>query len=350
MITVPACGNDSPPLESASVCMQAWQPLTAAKPYDMTSPLLYRDGTLYLSTELQGMLTVPTTTGQPMPLSAVTSLELWIEGDHLVFPGASQPTQMWSLPLAGGTPQLLADGGAGRTNVGIALHHAFNDSDFFWTEQPPDLVSPFTVWRMSRSGGAPVQLGSAAAAAPLDGFPLAFEAIALGSDGVVMAAEFGLADVIPYDGGPTRPLAVPSASKFADINLAGVDPAGAYWLIPRPGSSADADEWDLVLAPADGGPVQKFWSKGPPHSGIDHIWPDGGGGWVMVGSQMFDDHLFHTTIWLLDAEKTATRIGCSAGYTNEAWIETPVAVAPDGVYAVSKNLSAPTWEIDRIAR
>jgi hypothetical protein len=44
---VGAC-NDSPPLEKASLCNGAWQPLTAPRPYDITSPLVYRDGVLYI--------------------------------------------------------------------------------------------------------------------------------------------------------------------------------------------------------------------------------------------------------------------------------------------------------------
>ena len=233
-IALPACGNDSPPLESASVCMEAWQPLTTARPYDVTSQLVYQDDTLYLSTALEGILSLPTTASQPTPLSSMSSLELWIEGDHLFFSGGAQATQIWSLPLAGGTAQLIADGGAGRTNVGISLHHAFTDTDFIWTEQSFGEIGPTTVWRMSRSGGDPIQFGSATAVVPMDSVGLGFSAIALASEGVVLAADFGIADLVPYDGGPTRPLAVPTASSFAYITLAGVDPAGAYWLIPRP--------------------------------------------------------------------------------------------------------------------
>jgi hypothetical protein len=259
---------------------------------------------------------------------------------------------MWSLPLAGGTAELLADGSAGRTEVGVSLLHDFDESAFFWTELgPTDINAPTTVWRMSRPGGSPVEIGSATAVVPGTADVIAFEQIALAPDGVLLATVFGFADLVPYAGGPARPLAAPVVSDtFGVVDLAGADQTGAYWSIRRPGSPADADEWDLVLSPADGGPVQTFWAQGPPHSGISHIWPDGQGGWVMTGSQLFDDLAFHATVWLLDAGRTATRLGCSPGSDDRSWIESQVAVAPDAVYAVTKDLLAPTWQIDRIAR
>ncbi len=78
---------------------------------------------------------------------------------------------------------------------------------------------------------------------------------------------------------------------------------------------------------------------------------DGDGGWFLVGNQIFDDQIEHTTVRSLDAQGTSTLLGCSAGpLDNSFFFEQPFAVAPDAVYVVSTNFSTNTTEIDRIAR
>ncbi len=80
------------------------------------------------------------------------------------------------------------------------------------------------------------------------------------------------------------------------------------------------------------------------------IWPNPEGGWIVASFQFFADGLDHMTIWSIDAQGTATRLGCSPGYGGDSWIEKGVAIAPDAVYVAAENLSASTWQIDRIAR
>jgi hypothetical protein len=53
---------------------------------------------------------------------------------------------------------------------------------------------------------------------------------------------------------------------------------------------------------------------------------------------------------MLDAQGIAKRVGCSPGERYASWIPVPVAVAPDAVYAITKNQLARTGEIDGIAR
>ena len=60
--------------------------------------------------------------------------------------------------------------------------------------------------------------------------------------------------------------------------------------------------------------------------------------------------VFHTTLTLLDEQGTTTRLGCSPGDTERAWITVAVAIAPDAVYAATHDLTTSTWAIDRIAR
>jgi len=66
--------------------------------------------------------------------------------------------------------------------------------------------------------------------------------------------------------------------------------------------------------------------------------------------QIFSDGVDHMTIWLVDAQGTASMLACSPGAADRSWIEKGVAVTADAVYVPAENLSASTWEIDRIAR
>ena len=74
------------------------------------------------------------------------------------------------------------------------------------------------------------------------------------------------------------------------------------------------------------------------------------GGWVVTSLQIFSDGVDHMTIWLVDAQGTASMLACSPGAADRSWIEKGVAVTADAVYVPAENLSASTWEIDRIAR
>ena len=70
----------------------------------------------------------------------------------------------------------------------------------------------------------------------------------------------------------------------------------------------------------------------------------------MTSLQLLSDGIDHMTLSLVDAQGNTTRLGCSPGAARYAWIEKGVAIAPDAVYVPAENLSAATWEIDRIAR
>src|SRR5579863_1508459 len=120
-----ACDGSAPPatatptLESVKDCGAGWQPFTTAQPWDEYSPLVYQAGTLYYtSINAQALLALPTNGAPPATLASVVTNELWIEGDHLLLSQGNLANQIYSVPLSGGTPQLVLDGGAGRTSPG----------------------------------------------------------------------------------------------------------------------------------------------------------------------------------------------------------------------------------------
>jgi hypothetical protein len=353
MAMVVACDGTSPAattitLESATACGQNWRALTAPQPGVPASPILYQAGTLYLATVHDGvgsLAAFPTDGSPPTLLAALDPGELWIDGDQLLFPQGNLGNQIYSIPLTGGTPQLVLDGGAGRTNPGPAPAHAFNATDFYWTETSTTVETGETsVWWQSRAGGAPSQLGTIA----FTGSFIGGHAIALNGSAALVGASGGLAAAVPFDGSGSFPLALPSTSAelAQEADLAAMDPLGAYWSVRGPGNQPSS----VILAPGDGSPARAVWYPMPFTSSALIVTPDPQGGWIVAGTQAFDDDLDHIVVTALDARGSATHLACSPGDSNSSWFNWPVALAPDAIYAATMNISAGTWEIDRIAR
>ena len=340
-ISLVGCGGSKHKPESATTCSATWQALIGPKPWDTTSSLVYSDGTLYYgSYTWDAIMAQPVDGSPPRVFAAVPTLELWLEGDHLLFSQGNDAVQIGSVPLSGGTPQIVLDGAAGRTTAGFATAHVFTPTDFYWSEIPfPAAQSPTTIWHQSRSGGPPEALGTITFQKQLWA-----TAIALGNNSVLAATPSGEAYSLPITGGAPSPLALPTQPGVM-VELAGLDALGAYTTLFFSGQAGP-----LMLSPADGSPAKPFWPTLPSDAQVQKIWPNPEGGWVVVATQAFDDGLFHTTLTLLDEQGTAVRLGCSPADTERALITVPVAIAPDAVYAATRDPIASTWTIDRIAR
>jgi hypothetical protein len=339
-ISLAGCGASHKP-ESATTCTAAWQPLIGPKPWDTTSSLVYDDGTLYYSSYTGSAIMAQPVDGSPSRVFAtVPTLELWIEGDHLLFSQGDYAVQIGSVPLSGGMPQIVFDGAAGRTTTGFATAHVFTPTDFYWSEMPfPAARSPTTIWHQSRSRGLPEALGTFTFQKDLSA-----TAIALGNNSVLTATLSGEAYTLPITGGAPSPLAS-TAQPGVMVDLAGLDAKGAYTTL-----FFSAKAGPLMLSPADGSPAKPFWPTLPSDAQVQKIWPNPEGGWVVVATQAFDDGLFHTTLTLLDEQGTAIRLGCSPADTERVLITASVAIAPDAVYAAIRDPIDSTWTIDRIAR
>jgi hypothetical protein len=348
-VALMGCGDRAPspaPLAALSACMGGWEPLLSRPAYDITSPLAYRDGVIYFSSfKTRSLVALPTDGGPTVDVAPVFSRDLWVEGDNLVYTGGPLGNQLFSVPVTGGTPTLVLDGGAGRTEPLLALLTVLTASDFFWTEGV--IEGPTQFWRASRAGGAPTEIGSTTATTP-SGHVVSFESMAVSNDALVAATVLGVADAVPFNQDPVRPLATTDALGKGFGSLAGVDGAGAYWSLPRPGGLPEDDENDVVLSPADGGPVRPFWNGLPPHSGVFSMWPDGVGGWVVVAPERFDDQLFHTTIWLLGGDGSSRRLACSPGDSGDADVRVRPVVTPDAVFVATTG--SYSLEIVRIPR
>ena len=201
----------------------------------------------------------------------------------------------------------------------------------------PILTTPTfatTVYRASRSGGDPINLGAV---------PTLPQGMALGQNAVVLGG-IGNAWAVPLDGSPTQQLT--GGGEF----FAGVDGLGAYYTQ----IGADPNNPQLLLSPIGGGPVQVFWPSMPAGAGPSNVWSDGQGGWVVAGGQKLDDGFFHLAVWLIDAGGNGRLAACDPSADDSAGAFFPTiapAIAPDAVYLVSGYLRDDAyWELDKILR
>ena len=361
-VTAPGRPSTPAPLVSASVCSAAWQPLTPpqdlfpqAAPWTVpASQLVYQDGTIYYVSSGKDLIAVPTDGSAPTTLAslATSTTELWVDGTNLLFSQGTLNNQIYSLPTTGGTPQLLLDGAAGRTNPGRAWPHAFNATDFYWLEQGPLA----TVWHQSRSGGVPNPVGTFQLQdySP-DQLGLTANSVLTGGQWLdprypASPLETG-ADAFPFDGRGRIALSIPSSPPTDPAPfVAGVDPLGVYWSIPGTEQHLSA----LILSPADRGPARELWPSLPFASAtFRNVAASPDGGWVVVGNQEFDDGSKRITVNAIDARGTATLLGCAAvddSVLDLSVLNENAAIAPDAVYFSTQSQAKFTWEIDRIAR
>jgi len=334
--------------QSAGSCSASWQPLMAPS-READVPLSYSDGNLYYWSILQeSLVALPVGGGAASPIMPGVGRDLVVEGNHFLFSSGRQGLQFFQAPLDGGTPTLLVDGAAGQGAPALSMWHAFTSDQIFWTQE--DAVgSTSSVWHARRDGGAADLLERLPpSGADVPSIPYWTPSVALGQDAVLFGNDGGLGVAVPFDGGPARALAVPPvASQW--IQVVGVDETGVYWEIPKFKDGVKLAATTVVLSPADGGPLRTFWDEVPANGWIDRIWPDGAGGWIMIGRQKLDDDLRHTVVYAYDG-KDARRLGCSPDDSSTSWADQRVAVTPDAVYLGASDLRESTWQVVRVPR
>lgn len=338
------------PVSSAVACSVAWQALTApAQEADV--PVSYKDGQLYYWSILhESLMALPAAGGEASPVMPGIGRDLTVEGNHFLFSGGRKGLQFFEAPLAGGTPQLVLDGAAGQVAPSLSLWRGFTGSEVFWTQEDAVGTSS-SVWHASRDGGTATMLGRVPADNGEGSVPILYwyPRVGLTKDAVLFANDGGLGLAQPFAGGPSRRLAAPDADSQR-VQAVGVDANGVYWQVPRAREGAARTQPMIVLSPADGGPTRVFWDEVPANGWVDLIWPDGEGGWLMVGRQKLDDELRHTVIFSYDGKTAARRLACSPGDSSSSWADQRIAVATDAVYLGTTDLRENTWQIVRVAR
>jgi hypothetical protein len=245
--------------------------------------------------------------------------------------------ELLSVPLAGGTPESVVKGPT--LTVGAPLLQALDGSYFYWDQDEPpirDAGRMTSLWRIPRAGGTAVQLS-------VDPY---VNDIALAENAVILVRGDGLADAVPYDGGGARVL-TPHGNR-----VAGVDSTSVYWSQDSQAGDPPTVVSQLIRAAIDGGAVSPFFPDEPSRMASWKIWPDGDGGWVIVGLDSFDDGSYHTEIWLLDANRNARLVACDPRKGNDTgYISIRPAILPDAVYFLASYLQDDAaWTIVKVSR
>lgn len=324
-------GSSGPhPLTDVATCSAAWQPITAPAEKGEYSPLVFAGSTLYYSTEADNDIrALSLATGQETVIDPGDWAQgLWLETDHLLF---SEQSRFFSLPLAGGTAQLLFDGIGPNPPVEppLSFEQAVSATDFVWLEQGGN---GNVVKRVARAGGDPVTIG--------DLNQEVYDGMALSLTAAIVATDLGYASAVPLDGSGARPLAT-GGQWFTAVTA-----DGGYWT-----SETGTETAKMIFAPVDGGPVRPFWPDLPYGVAPWRMWPDGAGGWIVNATQLFSDQLYHGSIWLLNVQGEARLVACDpVGGDDAAIVGSQPAITDDAIYVAALAGSSLMYTIVRVPR
>ena len=354
---LPACGSggEAPKHESAALCGgDRWQPVVTLPAGDGTATLAYQNGLLYYSTtETPALIAMPADgSGSATTLAPVAAQQLWVEGSQILFTQVSNERQVFSVPATGGTPQMVLDTSAGRTDSGYPIVHGLSGIDYYWIEYTEKAPHP-VVWRASLVGGAPEQIATlktppgASIADDVLPEPIA-QQMTLGEDSLLVWGDF-VFEIVPFAPGPVRVL-VPS-DAIASGEVIGLDGGGAYWRVPFGDPMKSTDQWSVVQEPADGSTARTLLQTTGHQTMVTAMWPTGEDGWVAIVQGVFDDGQSHTAVSLLAADGTSRTLGCSpASGLNVPDIHFAPAIAPDAIYVIATGNGGGPTQLVRIPR
>jgi len=337
-------GTSHLPRPSLASCTSGWIPTSLSLEKALgPRAMVWANGVLY-----QSWTDVPTIgeaiVSTPADGGSVTTLVpndwangIWVEGDNVLY---AHDDRLMQVPITGGSPTAILDGGqAGAastppTYFGTSL---LDPSWFYWATSNETGVSQ--VWRMPRSGGAPEAL----APLPLQNVS---NLVAL-SDGVLVEGTQPLgaggtwnALVAPFGGGNPQPLD-PIGYQFVSV-----DSGGAIWTAFTGAPDALDETFQVRISPADGSPATPLSPELPIGFLADWGSPDGQGGRLLSGNEIFDDLLIHREVFLVGADGSATRLACNP--SNDVTYLGAGAVSPDALYMTVNDPNG--WVIVKVPR
>ena len=129
--------------------------------------------------------------------------------------------------------------------------------------------------------------------------------------------------------------------------LASVDASGAIWTALTGSRAGVQQTYEVRISPADGSPARPLSPGLPLDLSADRAVPDGAGGHLLSGLEVFSDSTTHRTVFAVAADGTSTRLGCDPS-PDLPYIQS-AAVAPDAVY-LAVNYSNSGWTVVKVPR
>jgi hypothetical protein len=344
-----SCGAVTAPRPNVASCAAGWTAITPLDDDILATPkaMVYQDGLLYLAS-LAGVAALPTDGGAMTILVADTPVHgIWVEGDNVLY---SNFDQLFAIPRAGGDATVLLDGGGHNDpsthpdgNDVVNDRQLLDSTAFYWTTRAyPYSTDGTHAWRMLRSGGAvegfvplPIQT--------VDGLAVGSEGLLATGQSTVLGGPYYRAYIAPLGHGPGRELSLsPPPDKIISAET------GALLASVYTGSRGGWNETHEVWSwPVDGSPGRPLAHNLPLELLATWAVPDGRGGHLLGGVEIFDDDENHGSVFQVSGDGNATRLACDASSNWPSF--TAVAVAPDALY-VSVRYDQPAFALVRIPR
>ena len=329
----PAVPDAGAPLADLASCADGWQTVLPGQEFDVPRDgLRWHQGRIYFASAA-GISAIPDSGGSPTLLTDQSAWSLWIEGDRALYTNPNRGSdKLLSVPLVGGPTSVVVDGQAGLGTSDHSFNQAVDDSSFYWDLQRGNGTDLF---RVSRSGGAAQKLATAPTSI-LDRLiptPAGLLAITARDDAYLVPTEGGQARPLPRDGTPL-----------------GASAQAVLWWRSRPAVAG----YDILRTRIGAEAPEPFWPAHPDALFPTRAWPDGNGGWIVVGLEKFSDGERHESVWLVDADQKGVRAACDrAAGEATGYVDDHPGIAPDAVYLVSTSLRAkprPVWSIVKVSR
>jgi hypothetical protein len=350
--------SDEVPRPDALICAQtSWSVVHSfGEHLEVPSNVALHDGVAFMYVGSLGIVALPTTGGDPVVLTTEVATKLWIEGESIYF--GRDDDKLRQLPLAGGTPTVVADGMTSfvAPAFGIPADIALDASYFYWDLSPQAGPNTWTVWRAPRAGGSTERLADL----PLRDPSYSWPTLTLTPDTLIVSVNTqDVAYAVPLAGGSMRALPSPPTAADRTANtLTGTSAAGVLWTNEDWPTGAAFPTTHMSISDLNdprAATARPFWSEKPPSMRPWPMasWADGAGGWYITGSENLADGSVHTTVWQVSAEGTSgTRVACNPKTGNGVVWST--VTTPEALYAVVSASSSTSgldeWLLVRIDR
>lgn len=264
-------------------------------------------------------------------------LELWLEDGQLLYAKADR---LYAAPIEGGEGELVSDGGMfGAEQLAernVSFHaYGLDETHLYWTTLEFDDAGPIAnVWRAARSGGSTELLATLPKAVRV------IETLVVLQDTLLAVSSNGDAYVIPKSGGD-----VDALPEVEGGYLVGAADSGILWsLLQLRGGRASRDLW---LSKPTGAEPKPFWANKRSTIEPARAWSDGGE-WVLYAVEPFADGQKHLSVWSVEPDGAASRLGCDpAPYTSGVFAMAG-ALSPDAALLAVQRRTG--WELVKIPR
>jgi hypothetical protein len=231
----------------------------------------------------------------------------WIEANQLTY--ISDNYILYGTLLDGSTqPVQLVDIGQGAADLNL-LGFVLDTQAIYWISvqsETSSTVASWSVWRATRGTGEQLQLAAMPLKSPTSGIGAS---LTLTEDSVLVydqdyGAQTGTLYKVPKAGGAPVVLPTPAAGWPIGIGSDGTSIWGA----------TSGNRPQLWRATADGTAPIQVWPDLPRSLYFTDAWPDGSGGWYLVGWEPENSSpsaKTYTSVWLLDGKGQASRLACA---------------------------------------